>query len=97
MFFAIALRGNSLRTEAGACRGGELLDGKFLFKLTSVARSSQGEIIYLALYPKLCSYPRIPSHRGGASRSSRTSGAGCGGRIGSQRGSSVRTNDPMRR
>ncbi|MGY4303898.1 hypothetical protein ACVIJ6_001141 [Bradyrhizobium sp. USDA 4369] len=42
--------------------------------------------ISIALYPKSCSTPRIPSHRGGASRSSRTSGAGCGGRIGSQRG-----------
>jgi hypothetical protein len=42
--------------------------------------------ISIAFFPKLWFDPRIPSQRGGASRSSRTSGAGCGGRVGSQHG-----------
>jgi hypothetical protein len=54
---------------------------------TRVALSSPSdENILISRFRKLWFDLRVPSHRGGASRSSRTSGAGCGGRVGSQHG-----------
>ena len=50
------------------------------FKLIGVV-SSPCRNIFLSENRKLCILPAIPSHKRGVSRSSRTLGAGCGGRF----------------
>ena len=76
------LRSTVHRNACAACRVEQRNSQTLSTRLTLSSPSRKN--IPISIYPKSCFTSSIPSHRGDASRSSRTSGAGCGGRVGSQ-------------